>query len=267
MDGANRLRQFDGDAVVFDTLEARTSLAAHLLGQLNVLALPQRDLALASAVAQCLDDDGYLRMPLDEVADALSLLPAPEPQELRIALRRVQALDPAGVGARSVCECLQLQLQAIPAGAVRELARAILAEHLDALAARDLRSLVRRLGRRADAIEAACAAIRRLDPHPGWRYSEPSVQYLTPDVIVRRIRGQWTATLNEAVVPRVRLNRSYVELFQRHSQRPACRAGRAPAGGAVDGAQCRTALFHHPQRGAGHPQAPAAFPGLWTRWR
>ena len=216
MGGANRLRQSEGDGVVFDTLEARTSLAAHLLGQLNVLALSQRDLALASAVAQCLDDDGYLRLPLEEAADALSLLPAPEPQELRIALRRVQALDPAGVGARSVCECLQLQLQAIPGGAVRELARAILAEHLDALAARDMRSLVRRLGQSRDAIEAACAAIRRLDPHPGWRYCEPSVQYLTPDVIVRRLRGQWTATLNEAVVPRVRLNRSYVELFQRH---------------------------------------------------
>lgn len=216
IDGVTRLRQADWDGVVFDTLEARISLADHLLGQLNVLVLSQRDLALAWAVAGCLDDDGYLRMPLEEVADALPLLPLPEAQELLIALRRVQALDPAGVGARSVCECLQLQLQAIPAGPVRDLAAALLADHLDALARRDIRGLARRLGESQAAVEAACAAIRRLDPHPGWRYSEPWIQYLAPDVIVRKVRGKWTATLNEAVVPRVKLNRSYVELFRQH---------------------------------------------------
>ena len=58
--------------------------------------------------------------------------------------------------------------------------------------------------------------IRRLDPRPGWRFAEPSVQYVTPDVIARKIRGRWTAILNEAVIPRVRLNRSYAELFQRY---------------------------------------------------
>lgn len=215
-DGVSRQRQVDADGVVFDTLEAPRSLAGHLLGQLNVLALSQRDLALASAVAQSLDDDGYLRMPLEEVAESLPMLPAPEPQELLIALRRVQALDPTGVAARSVCECLQLQLQAIPAGSARDLAARLLAEHLDALAARDIRGLAKRLGESHAAVEAACAAMRRLDPHPGWRYCEPTVQYLTPDVIVRKIRGQWTATLNEMVVPRVKLNRSYVELFQQH---------------------------------------------------
>lgn len=215
-DGVSRQRPADADGVVFDTLEAPGSLAGHLLGQLNVLALSQRDLALASAVAQSLDDDGYLRMPLEEVAESLPMLPAPEPQELLIALRRVQALDPTGVAARSVCECLQLQLQAIPAGSARDLAARLLAEHLDALAARDIRGLAKRLGESHAAVEAACAAMRRLDPHPGWRYCEPTVQYLTPDVIVRKICGQWTATLNEVVVPRVKLNRSYVELFQQH---------------------------------------------------
>ena len=216
MDRVSRLRQTDGDGLVFDTLEAPTSLADHLVGQLKVLAVTQRDLALACAVAESVDDDGYLRMPLEEVADALQLLPSPEPQELLIALRRVQALDPAGVGARSVGECLQLQLPGIPAGPVRGLAAAILANHLDALASHDARGLARRLGATPAAVEAACAAIRRLDPHPGWRYCEPSVQYLTPDVFVRKIRGRWTATLNEAVVPRVKVNRSYVDLFQQH---------------------------------------------------
>jgi RNA polymerase sigma-54 factor len=65
-------------------------------------------------------------------------------------------------------------------------------------------------------VEAVCARIRRLDPRPGWRYGAANIQYLTPDVIVRKVRGQWTAMLNEAVVPRVRLNRSYAEMFRRH---------------------------------------------------
>ncbi len=216
VDGTRRLRYTDGDAGEFDTLQARTSLAEHLIGQLNVMPLPMRDRTLAAAVAESLDDDGYLRSPLEEVAQAVALLPAAGPQELMIALRRVQALDPAGVAARDIAECLMLQLGAIADGCERSLAGAILRDHLELLAAHDVRALARRLGRDPAAVQAACAAIRRLDPHPGWRYSEPPVQYVTPDVIVRRTRGKWTAVLNDAVIPRVRLNRSYVELFQQY---------------------------------------------------
>ena len=218
VDGVNRMRNTDSDGGVFDTLEAGTSLAEHLLGQLNVMPLPERDRTLAASVVESLDDDGYLRTPLDELAGALVLLPEPEPdpEEWSIALRRVQALDPAGVGARSVAECLELQLPAIADPAARTLAAGILRDHLHALAARDTRSLARQLGADPAAVEAACAAIRRLDPHPGWRFSQASVQYVTPDVIVKKVRGRWIATLNEAVIPRLRLNRSYVELFQQH---------------------------------------------------
>ena len=215
-EGLPRQRIQEGDNTVFDTLEARTSLASHLLGQLTVMPLPQRDLALAASVVESLEEDGYLRTSLEELARALPLLPAAGPQELQIALRRIQALDPCGVGARSVAECLELQLSCIPEARDRALAGAILRGHMDALAARDMRALAKQLGQSQGAVEAACAAIRRLDPHPGWRFAEPSVQYATPDVIASKVRGQWTAVLNDAVVPRVRLNRSYAELFQRY---------------------------------------------------
>lgn len=211
-----RQRHQQADDAVFDTLEARACLAGHLLGQLAALPLTQRDHHLAAAVIESLDEDGYLRTPLDELGDALPLLPRAQPQELRIALRRVQALDPCGVAARSVAECLQLQLSCIPGGQDRALAAAILRDHMNALAARDMRALAKSLGQSQAAVEAACAAIRRLDPHPGWRFAESCVQYATPDVIARKVRGQWTAILNEAVVPRVRLNRSYAQLFQRY---------------------------------------------------
>ncbi len=216
VDGTGRMRSGAGDAGDFDTLVAATSLTAHLLGQLNVMPLPERDRALAAALVESLDDDGYLRTPLEEVALVLALSPEPDPDELSIALRRVQALDPAGVAARSARECLQLQLPAIADPGARALAAEILRDHLEALAGRDMRVLARRLGADQVAVEAACAAIRRLDPHPGWRFSQAAVQYVTPDVIVRKIRGLWTATLNESVIPRLRLNRSYVELFRQH---------------------------------------------------
>jgi RNA polymerase sigma-54 factor len=213
-EGRSRLAAGEPDAV-FDTLEARTSLADHLLQQVNVLPLGRRDGTLAAAVIESLDDDGYLRTPLEEVAAALPLLPAASPAELRIALRRVQSLDPAGIAARNVPECLTLQLHKIALPEIRALAAAILRDHIEALAARDTRGLARRLGCLPAAVDAAIAAIRRLDPHPGWRFAEPSVHYITPDVIARKVRGQWKAVLNDAVVPRVRLNRTYVELFQR----------------------------------------------------
>jgi RNA polymerase sigma-54 factor len=216
VDGGSRLRYSNGDGNVFDALAQGTSLATHLLGQLNVMPLPERDRELAAAVALSLDDDGYLRGPLEDVAQGLELWPEPEPDELMIALRQVQALDPAGVAARTVAECLELQLPAIADPPARALAAVILRDHLDALATRDMRALARRIGCEQQAVEAACAAIRRLDPRPGWRYAQPSVQYVTPDVVAKKIRGRWTAVLNDAVVPRVRLNRSYVDLFQQH---------------------------------------------------
>jgi len=215
-EGGSRPGGADGGGVVA-TLMATTSFAGHLLGQLNVMPLADRDWTLAAGSGESLAEDGYLRSSLDEIAQALALLPAPDPQEMMIALRLVQSLDPAGIGARSVAECLQLQVPAIPP-VHRELAGIILRDHMDALAAHDSVRLSRRLGRSAAEVDLACAAIRRLDPRPGWRYGSPATQYVTPDVIVRKRHGKWTATLNEAVVPQVRLNRAYADLFRRHRE-------------------------------------------------
>lgn len=211
-----RSRLVDGDSGVFDNLMAQTSLAEHLVAQLKLLPLSPRDAAMAAAIAESLDDDGYLRTPLEEIGAALPLRPPADPQELRIALHHVQALEPAGVGARSVAECLQLQLEAIACPDRRALAGEILRSQLPALASRDVNGIARRLGAASAEVELACAAIRRLDPRPGWQHGLSNVQYLVPDVIARKIRGQWTAVLNPVVVPPVRLNRSYADLFARH---------------------------------------------------
>lgn len=216
-DGAAWSRRPDDSPIsALDLTPVATTLRDHLHLQLNVLRLPMRDLLLAKMVVEALDDDGYLRQDLADVAAAAALEPAPGADELRLALTRVQALEPAGVGARSVAECLLLQMPAIEPADDRALAETIVSEHLDRLAAKDTNQLARTLRRAPAQIEAVCARIRHLDPHPGWRFDAQSTEYLTPDVIVKRVRGQWTVRLNPAVVPRVRMNQHYARLFQRH---------------------------------------------------
>lgn len=214
--GAGLRRADDSEMSAMEMMAVETSLNTHLHTQLNVLPLSERDLLLARVIVESLDDDGYLRTPLQELAGVTGLEPEPSPQELQIALKRVQALEPAGVGARSVGECLLLQMPAIVCPDMRALATTIVEHHLPALAARDISGLARQLGQPPARIEEVCDRIRRLDPRPGWRFSGVQADYVVPDVIVKKLRGQWTVHLNPAVVPKVRLNQVYAQLFQRH---------------------------------------------------
>jgi len=171
---------------------------------------------LAKAVVESLDDDGYLRMPLADVVSGADVDPPANVAELRIALCRVQALEPSGVAARSVAECLLLQLPAIVCPEQRAVAAAVVNDHLDCLAANEMTRLARLLGREPAYVEAVCGCIRHLDPRPGWRFDGGQTPYITPDVVVRHWRGQWSVALNPAIVPRVRVNQQYAQLFQRH---------------------------------------------------
>lgn len=216
-DGAQVERRAEGSTIsALDLVPAQPGLRAHLHSQLNLLPLPERDLALAKAVVESLDDDGYLRQPLEELTEDSGLEPPPSEDECRIALRRVQSLDPAGVGARSVAECLLLQVPGIEDPHEQELARRIVSDHLDCLAAKDLQRLARLLECPLPQVQAACDRIRRFDPHPGWRFDVSQTHFIAPDIIVRKVRGEWTASLNPAVVPRLRVNKVYAEMFQRH---------------------------------------------------
>ena len=211
-----RTQGSEADVGALDLIPADIGLRQHLRGQINVLPLSQRDHALACALIESLDDDGYLRISLDEIALTSGMTPAVEDDEMQIALKRVQSLDPAGVGARNVAECLLLQLDAEKDSDECQLAREIISDHLDRLAQHDVNGLARLLKRPAASIEAACEKIRHLNPRPGWSVEPTSTQFITPDVIVRKVRGQWTATLNRAVVPRVKLNQAYASMFQEH---------------------------------------------------
>ncbi len=206
----------DGDLSALDLTPVQTTLTAHLHGQINLMSLSRRDMVLSKTIIESLDDDGYLRTPLEELIDIAEQDPPASVEELQVALKLVQSCEPAGVAARCVSECLLLQLPDIEDEAEREIARHIITQHLDCLAAKDMAGLSRKTGRSVAEVHSACERIRRLDPRPGWRYGVSQTQYVTPDVIAKKVRGNWTVQLNPAIVPKVRLNHVYAEMFQRH---------------------------------------------------
>ncbi len=202
-----------------DITAADLSLRDHLLAQSKWLASSDRDRTLMATIIHGLDDDGFLRMSLEELKTLSGLEPTPDDDEMAIALKLVQSLEPPGIGARDLRECLLLQLRedGDPEHAtVCRLAQRIVVEYLDRLAMRDVSGLARSLGVAEHAVSQAADCIRRLQPRPGWRFGAASTRFVTPDVIVRKIRGDWTVTLNPSVVPKVRLNRMYADLFQSH---------------------------------------------------
>ena len=196
---------------------ATSSLRDHLLGQLMVMKIPLRDQQIVAALIDALNDDGYLASSLEEIAEMFSEDDAIEPEELQIGLNYLQSFEPAGVGARDPAECLALQLKALPAKTpYRTEALQIVDGHLALLAARDFTKMRRLLHCDETCVKAVRALIRSLNPRPGSSFSHDEANYVVPDVLVRKVRNQWTASLNEAAMPKLRLNRIYADILTRN---------------------------------------------------
>ena len=209
-------RRDDGEETDYPQLAASTpTLGEYLLGQLALTQLPARDKSVVSTLIAALDENGYLSQSLEEIAE---LLP-PELEvgldELHIGLHHLQSFDPTGVGARTPAECLELQLNALPPDTpARALAIGIVHAHLDALAAHDFARLRRQLHCDDDGLRQAQHLIQSLNPHPGAEYAASETRYIVPDVIVRKVKNAWVASLNPEAMPKLRINRMYAEILQ-----------------------------------------------------
>ncbi len=213
----------DGDDEGDRTLSAPDlpTLRDHLYNQLSLLNIDARDRALVGLLIDALDEDGYLTQPLEEIAALLPPEAEAGVEELAIALAHLHNLEPAGVGARSPGECLALQIRALQARNAHEagphaaLARAICEHHLELLASRDYARLKQLTGADEDALREAQRLIRGLNPRPGAAFARVEARYVVPDVIVRKVKGVWRASLNQEAMPRLRVNRLYAELAAR----------------------------------------------------
>src|SRR5205085_870356 len=153
--------------------------------------------------------DGHFKVSFD---DLVPLVPSGEDvraEDFGPALKLVQSLDPAGVGARNLEECLLLQLQTLPAETPeRDVAMRIVKGHLPLLANREWARLQHAVGCDEATLHRARSLIRSLDPRPGHRFGAQEARYVVPDVIVKKVRDRWVAVINPASLPRVRLNRA-----------------------------------------------------------
>lgn len=205
----------DDDDDYQDVQAAAISLRDHLLSQLGLMTLCERDRVLVRCLIDALDDDGYLTQPLAELAESMPTEIEIAPEELQIALNHLQHLDPTGVGARGLHECLALQLQALVPDATRMLALEIVHKHLDLLASHDFQKLKRVTGCDDEALRAAQLLICSLNPRPGQQYSTADIRYIMPDVVVRKLRGQWTVNINSDAFPRLKINSLYAQILSR----------------------------------------------------
>jgi RNA polymerase sigma-54 factor len=188
------------------------TLRDHLRGQLSLTNLGARDRAFVEILIDALDEDGYLTQPLEEIVALLPPEAEASAEELNIALRHLQHFEPAGVGARSPSECLALQIKPLADCAERKLALEIVEKHLDLLAARDYTRLKSVTGASESELRAAQRLIQALNPRPGAAFAKIEARYVTPDVVVKKVRNVWRASLNPDAMPRLRINRLYAEL-------------------------------------------------------
>jgi RNA polymerase sigma-54 factor len=216
-DGPSSAGKSPDDEDARPQLEAHeTTLREHLLEQMRVTVRELRDRALLELVIDALDDNGFLEEPLEEIHARLPEELGVELEELTIALKLLQTFDPAGVGARNASECLALQIRRLPKVpfVTRRLALAIVEQHLTLFAQRDFNKLKKQLDCDDEDLREAQAVIRQCNPHPGSGFGKGEADFVVPDVIVKRTKNGWQVTLNQDVMPRLRVNNIYAGILK-----------------------------------------------------
>ncbi|MFG6414166.1 RNA polymerase factor sigma-54 [Roseateles sp. DC23W] len=198
---------------------AELTLAQHLTQQLAGMFLSAEDRAAVHVLIESLNEDGYLEDPVEDIAAALSGDADEEMREdlldrLRIALRLLQSMDPAGIGARNLSECLVLQLRTQAKSAAQVIAILICKGHLELLARRDMRRLMAETGADEALLREAQLLITKLEPKPGRRFATGAAAAIVPDVIVRKSGREFRVMLNPEVAPKLRINELYANALR-----------------------------------------------------
>jgi RNA polymerase sigma-54 factor len=195
----------DGDLPGYDQTVSRSGgLTEHLLQQLSEVDTDELERRVAEVIIYNLDEEGYLRnQSLDELAASLEI----DLEVIEDALALVQDLDPTGVGARNLAECLILQ--AVAAFPENRVVIAMLRHHMVELERRDHAAIARALKVSRDEVVSAHRLVQTLDPRPGLKFSDAEVRYIAPDIYIEKRNDEWVAILNDDGMPRLRVSREY----------------------------------------------------------
>ena len=185
------------------TLAQAESLTEHLLWQLQMHDMAGNEEAVTSLLVGNIDKDGYLQLQIEDVAFQCGQ----DFEVVESALRRLQALDPPGVGARNLRECLLLQLRGRGDG--ESLCAQIIRDELDLLEGKRFDKIAKKLGVEVDAVVEASHEISSLEPKPGRNFGDGGVRYITPDVYVHKMGEEFVVTLNDEGLPRLRVSSYY----------------------------------------------------------
>lgn len=193
------------------------TLRDHLLWQLNLTPTTDIDKAIAISIIDALDDDGYLTCSADDILQSLGEDDSDVGlEEVEATIRLVQAMEPTGVAARDLRECLLLQLGQMPKDTPwYNEARELVDKYLDALGAHDFNQLIRRLKLDRVDLQKVIELIQTLNPRPGNEIQEAKTEYVIPDVYVKKKAGVWKVDLNNDATPQLRINASYANMIRR----------------------------------------------------
>ncbi len=209
----------DDDDTHGEMAAEKPSMREHLIGLLNLSMLAERDKLIVELLIGDLDENGYLSQTLEEIHEMLPAELDITLDDLQTALVQLQHLDEPGIGARNLSECLSLQLQALPASTSQlKIARLIVSQHLDLLAAHDFAKLKKLLHCDDASLRTAHELIVHLNPRPGSIFEQAASDYVIPDVLVERANSSWRARLNPEAMPRLRINQVYANLMQSRNE-------------------------------------------------
>ena len=201
------------------------TLHEHLQWQLEMEDFTPRQIMIGEALVDAINDDGYLTVELDEIVAIIDPETAVSGGEIEETLHKVQRLDPIGIGARSLSECIILQLRQLdPATAGLQLAIDLASAHLDLVASREYGELRRCLRTSEDDLHTALALVKSCNPKPGQVVSPSAAEYVIPDVFVRKIDNRWQVEISPTGVPRLSVNQQYARLLRGNGDHSALRA-------------------------------------------
>jgi RNA polymerase sigma-54 factor len=208
----------DPEGFEFDNQDRSTeTLHDHLEWQLQMSHFSDRDYVIAMSIIDWIDDRGYLGTSLEEIREGLAReIEDLEIEEVETVLRRIQHFDPVGVGARDLRECILIQLHYCdPATPSLAQAKELVDSHLELLGRREYPLLMRKLKCSREDLLQIISLVQAVNPSPGNLITDRKVEYIIPDVIVRREKDAWKVELNPEAVPRVRINAGYSRLVKR----------------------------------------------------